>query len=88
MTAIPRRVIAVVDARADGRCELGEDCIAPESNWFIHHHRQAKGMGGSRRRDTVENIIRIHNDCHLRVHAEPDWAADLGYIVSQYAETP
>lgn len=90
MSRIPKDVAATVIERANGCCEMCGYPFGVMGERPIFHHRQALAMGGSRNHDkhTVGNIIQIHDECHTHAHANPDWARDLGYIVSQYAETP
>jgi len=30
------------------------------------HHIEARGMGGSKERDTIENLMALCRDCHVR----------------------
>jgi|TARA_R110000751_G_scaffold92475_2_gene180975 hypothetical protein len=37
------------------------------------HHIQAKGMGGSKTKDFIANLIAICRECHTRCHADKDY---------------
>ena len=34
------------------------------------HHIEPKGMGGSRNKDVIDNLIALCRDCHTDAHAE------------------
>lgn len=90
MSRIPEHVVEQVMLRSGGYCEMWGCQVMPgESFKFDLHHRQARGMGGSRRNlDVAENLLWVHDRCHEHIHAHPDWARAYGYIVSQFEETP
>ncbi len=33
------------------------------------HHIEAKGMGGSKTKDYIENLIAVCRDCHVKCHS-------------------
>ncbi|WP_306461819.1 HNH endonuclease [Microbacterium sp. ZXX196] len=76
--AIPARVRALVEGRADGKCE-GCGRTAP----LELHHRRFRSRGG---KHTVSNLVALcgwgnHTGCHGRAHsADPP----AGWAISQY----
>lgn len=90
MSRIPKDVALAVMERAGYGCELG-GCLNPTgADGFVFHHRQPRGMGGSKGRDldVAENLLWLHPKCHEHVHAHPEWSRRYGYIVSQFDKTP
>lgn len=87
MSRIPQAVIDEVLERCHNFCEL---CEWPPFGDMHFHHRQARGMGGSKGRklDVAANLMYLHDHCHQLVHANPESSRESGYIVSQHAETP
>lgn len=63
--------------RAGGRCDL---CGQPLSNAaFECHHRKKRSQGGD---DSLPNLVALHSHCHhVRVHGQPAWAYDRGFLV-------
>lgn len=63
--------------RAGGRCDL---CGQPLSNdSFECHHRKKRSQGGD---DSLPNLVVLHSHCHhVRIHGEPSWAYDHGFLV-------
>lgn len=45
------------------------------------HHRQARGMGGSKIRNGVENLLHLCEPCHRWVEAHPTDAYQWGWKV-------
>lgn len=41
------------------------------------HHILPRSRGG---RDTVENCLSVCHPCHMRIHANPAWAKEKGYL--------
>lgn len=37
------------------------------------HHIEAKGMGGSKKKDYIENLIAVCRECHNKCHASKDY---------------
>jgi len=60
--------------RDNGRCLL---CRAHEP--LDVHHRRARGMGGTKVRDRLANLVTLCRSCHDRIEAYPDQARALGY---------
>jgi len=53
-----------------------------------HHHRVAKGMGGSALLESPANLVTLcgrgNKDlCHGKAHGNPQWARNHGWIVSR-----
>lgn len=88
VSRIPKEVASDVIQRAENCCEVCQ--FSGHGMEMVFHHRQARGMGGSkgRRLDVAANLIYVHRSCHEYVHAHPDWSRVQGFIVSQYDETP
>jgi hypothetical protein len=83
VSRIPEAVIAEVDTRAAGLCEL---CGWPLLGRAEYHHRQARLMGGGRGRDldVAVNLMRLHPPCHRYAHSKVDEARDHGWIVPSW----
>jgi hypothetical protein len=45
------------------------------------HHRKRRSQGGT---DAPANLMRLCFGCHERVHREPAWAYDNGYLVASW----
>lgn len=96
MSRIPPAVVQAIYERCGGTCEMDMGHLPYNAEpWLTtgrmaFHHRQARGMGGSkgRQQDTTQNLLYLHSECHEYIHRHPDWAREFGYIISQYAETP
>lgn len=90
MSRIPDHVAVEVLFRSRGECELPECDGGALSLAYAFHHRQPRGMGGTRGRDldVAPNLMYLHDRCHERVHANPDWSRERGYIVSKFLPTP
>lgn len=67
-----RRAYKVATARNDGMCEL---CHHREGQ---RHHRQGRTPYNT----VVVNLLLACHLCHAKIHAEPEWARERGYIVS------
>jgi hypothetical protein len=80
--SVPSAVCAAVDERAGDHCEACGFTIPTGDG--VRHHRKAKGIGGRRTLDTVENLIRIHHRCHAWIHANPAVARHYGWIVRDH----
>lgn len=37
------------------------------------HHLEAKGMGGSKTKDYIENLIAVCRDCHVKCHSNKEF---------------
>ena len=37
------------------------------------HHIEAKGMGGSKTKDYIENLIAVCRDCHVKCHSNKEF---------------
>ena len=37
------------------------------------HHLDAKGMGGSKLKDYIENLIAVCRDCHIKCHSNKEF---------------
>lgn len=82
-----RTAYAVVDRRAGGQCEVAVDaqmtrCLNAATD---HHHRRARGAGGSTdpETETPANLIASCRTHHQAIHAKPALSRTLGLIVAQ-----
>jgi hypothetical protein len=72
-------------SRSNARCEAcGGKLETLEPPRTVRHHRQRKAVGG----DRLANLMLIHGECHLEIHANPERSRDLGHIVSVYVPDP
>lgn len=86
---ISRQVRAAILDRAGGQCERCGRSLDPY--FYSLQHRRARGMGGSRRRDTNSpvNLVALCGSattpggCHQWVEAHPDYAIVDGWRVPQ-----
>jgi len=77
MSRIPDTVVAAVLDRAGYYCEVGG---LPLSRFELHH-RKNRGTGGKGPLDFAENLLAVHPRCHAAIHAQPDRAYVLGWLV-------
>ncbi|SDN73324.1 HNH endonuclease [Allokutzneria albata] len=80
-THVAEALRRLVFARDEGQCQLcGTGCTP-----LTLQHRAPRGMGGSRHRNTAENLIVLCGDgttgCHGRVEHNRDWARARGFLV-------
>lgn len=61
--------------RAQGRCE-----VCGDRAWHAHHILP-RSAGG---RDDLSNLLAVCHSCHRRVHDNPQWAYEHGYLRSRY----
>ena len=73
----------MLHARAGGRCEICYRKLS-EGLRIARHHRQRRAVGG----DRLSNLLLIHEDCHIKVHAQPAISREAGWIVSSYEADP
>lgn len=63
---------------AGGCCQAGlEGCTHRATEG---HHRKLRSQGGG---DELSNCIAVCHACHMRLHAQPRLAAELGLMESQ-----
>jgi len=55
---VDKKVVAIVEERAGGYCEV---CGLPAQPSMALHHRKLRSRGG---KDTASNLIRVHHGCH------------------------
>lgn len=72
----------LIRARAKDRCEL---CGIRVQDAQIHH-RQARGMGGSRDTDcrSAANGLYLHDRCHERIERNRTEAYENGWLVHKW----
>lgn len=72
--------------RAGNRCERCGGRLDTWSGMSVHH-RRPRGMGGTRRPDTMANLLVLCGSgttgCHGEVEANRFWARGAGLLVSQ-----
>jgi hypothetical protein len=69
--------------RSGGRCEFtngGERCRHPHEQT---HHKRRRSQGGT---DDLENLIGLCSMHHDLIHANPEWAEGLGYLIRSRPE--
>lgn len=68
----------LVNARAQGLCELCGTWV--EEGNRAYHHRKRRSQGG---KDTAENLRYLHSEpCHLTtIHGHPEWAYRMGWML-------
>ena len=44
------------------------------------HHLEAKGLGGSKTKDYIENLIAVCRDCHVKCHSNKEFNNDAKEI--------
>ena len=75
MSAIPDEIRQAVMDRDNRRCVVCRIGVATDI-----HHRQRRREGGH----SLANCVAMDRVCHGRVHNQPKWARDNGWIVSVY----
>ena len=65
--------------RDRGRCVV---CGGPGTQI---HHRQGRGGPDPHR---LPNLILVDDDCHRRIHGNPAWAYEHGYMVRRHGVVP
>lgn len=82
-TGFSKEVLALIDARSSGQCEiLATGCTLLGEQY---HHRRPRGAGGTRRPDTNEasNGLLCCTRCHLRIESARTWALAHGFLLTQ-----
>jgi ribosomal protein S27AE len=81
VTGFPPKVREQITRRANGTCER---CGLP-GVVFQHHHRRARGAGGSKAADTnvASNGLNLHPDCHTWIESHREDALHYGWLVRQ-----
>lgn len=78
-----------MSARAGGVCEamFVDDCNGRAEQM---HHRRARGMGGSRKKDTNSpaNLLYICAPCHIAIESFRAVARARGLLISQHNTDP
>jgi hypothetical protein len=85
-TGFPVEVKQIVFARSQGNCEiLTTGCLLVASEY---HHRRPRGHGGTKRPETnlASNALHVCRRCHALLESRRRWAADNGFLVSQFRE--
>ena len=77
---------AVIRDRADHRCEI---CGTRMAYGGQIHHRQPRGMGGTKikGKESAANGIYVHNSCHRMIESERERAYMLGWLVKSNMST-
>jgi len=87
--AVQEAARSTVHERDQGRCCMCGIYITDGNG--AQHHRVAKGMGGSALLESPSNLVTLcgrgNNDlCHGKVHGNPEWARNHGWIVSRHLD--
>lgn len=69
-----------LQARQGGRCAC---CRRFLTDLGVRHHRQMRSHGGA---DSLDNLVLLLPEHHLRVHANPEWARAHGLLVSMVGD--
>lgn len=80
MSRIPPAVATEVIDRAGGFCEA---CGWPQMGKMDLHHRKLRSQGGQH---TVANLVWLHHECHMNIHANPSRSYGLGHMVRSRME--
>lgn len=77
--------------RSGGYCEVC-GCRLREKGWNLHH-RQGRGMGGTRREVTCADGLVVcgygnTSGCHKQMDDQRAWAVARGFVVSRHATKP
>jgi 5-methylcytosine-specific restriction protein A len=79
MGAVHEQVVA----RENGMCAV---CGLSLDGQGQIHHRQPRGMGGSKkRRDTLANMVHVHASCHSMIESNRAAAYEYGWLVQRGA---
>ena len=87
--SMPQGLRERVFARAGGHCDRCGTGLRPDA-WDAHH-RSPRGMGGDPSKNTPENLVALHRECHAWVEANRAAARDQGFLVPDWrnpAEVP
>ncbi|UXE05210.1 HNH endonuclease [Arthrobacter phage Jamun] len=88
MTGPSREVRRQVIARDLSKCQWCGRHVRTESGWYSLQHRRARGMGGSRRRETDQaaNLVLVcgtgTTECHGWIEAQPAQAIARGFRIA------
>ena len=74
-----KRVLELIEKRSQGRCEV---CGAYCEGEYDPHHRKLRSRGGL---DEASNLLYICHKCHRKIHENPEWASERGYMVSSWS---
>jgi hypothetical protein len=77
---MPPSVAEAVTTRAAGACEACRFALGEKGHL---HHRKLRSQGG---KHTVENLIHVHDRCHVEIHARPELAYSLGLMVRSWLD--
>ncbi|AKF28222.1 hypothetical protein YH66_12040 [[Brevibacterium] flavum] len=78
---IPKRVVAQVEARSGGNCEILLTGIGCTMRGEHRHHRKISG-----REHTIENLLDVCHVCHTYIHAHPALSYASGWLVKMNYE--
>jgi hypothetical protein len=73
---LPKVLRDLLWGQSEGLCDLCGIQL-PVKGWHAHH-RKLKSQGG---RDETANLLALHFPCHDRIHDNPTWSKQRGYIV-------
>lgn len=63
--------------RAQGRCEMTGTTGRCREVATEVHHLVPRSRGGN---DDPDNTLALCHPCHARIHANPQWATEMGYL--------
>lgn len=73
-----KKALKLIKDRAKGKCEV---CGTQVGEEYDPHHRQLKSRGG---KDKASNLLHICHKCHMKIHDQPAWASDKGYMIASW----
>lgn len=59
-----RTKLITIFRRQSGKCPMCQESITEQTGWNIHHKLE-RLQGG---KDTLDNLVMLHPDCHRQVH--------------------
>lgn len=85
MTGLTKKHVAALRVRDENRSAwTGE-----ESDTLVPQHRANRGMGGSRKANTLSNVVLLESRINSLIESDPEWQAEAvrrGIKVSKFAD--
>ena len=73
--ALYAKARVAVMLRCGGLCEICGQWMGDDVEI---HHRKRRSQGGTH---ALDNLMAIHSEEHHRIHANPYWALEKGYLL-------
>lgn len=88
-TGFPPKVRAIIEGRAEGRCEA---MFSPVCNGRVEelHHRRPRGAGGTKAPavNRAANALAVCQPCHQLIESQRAAARAAGFLVSLHETHP